>query len=100
VQQNPAFEENLVHSQGLRFATTVPGHPEQQALWRIERIPGEPLKKRTPYWVLQVPPAIINGHTPIFTAEGRAMMAAIFRITNPKSQPGPRQMQLSAVQSE
>jgi hypothetical protein len=43
---------------------------------------------------MHVPKAIIDGHTPIFTAEGRAMMAAIFSITN--SEEGPRQMSITS----
>jgi hypothetical protein len=45
--------------------------------------------------VIHVPDEIIHGHAPIFTPAGRAMMAALFRITNPKTQPGPRTMTVS-----
>ena len=86
---NPAFEENLQHPRGMVFATSDPAAPERFEWWRIEPLPAD---KPTPYWIMQVPPQIIHEHSPIFTAEGRAMMAALFRITNPKSQPGPRQM--------
>jgi hypothetical protein len=48
-----------------------------------------------PYWVLQVPDEIIHEHTPIFTPAGRAMMAALFRISNPENVEGPRKMRLS-----
>ena len=74
------------------FATSVRAIPKQLVWWRME--PLLPPKERTPYWIMHVPREIIHGHSPIFTPEGRAMMAAIFRITNPKSQPGPRQMSL------
>lgn len=93
VRQNPAFEENLRNPQGMMFATSVRATPEQLVWWRIVPQPGA---ARSPYWIMHVPREIIHGHTPIFTPEGRAMMAALFRITNPKSQPGPRQMSLSA----
>jgi hypothetical protein len=88
---NPAFEENLQHPRGMVFATSDPAQPQRFEWWRIRPLPAD---KRTPYWIMQVPPQIIHGHSPVFTAEGRAMMAALFRITNPRSQPGPRQMGL------
>jgi hypothetical protein len=91
VQENPAFEENLRHPRGMRFATSRPDAPERLRWWQIEPISAD---RQTPYWVMHVPREIIHGHTPIFTPEGRAMMAAIYRITNPKSQRGPRQMSL------
>lgn len=92
VLPNPAFEENLRHPQGMQFVTSRRDAPDQLDSWQIEPEPGQ---EPTPYWVLQVPREIIHGHAPIFTPEGRAMMAALFRITNPKDQPGPRKMQLS-----
>ena len=88
---NPAFEENLQHPRGMVFATSDPAEPQRFEWWRIRPLPAD---KRTPYWIMQVPPQIIHGHSPVFTAEGRAIMAALFRITNPRSQPGPRQMSL------
>ena len=45
--------------------------------------------------ILQVPDEIIHEHTPIFTPAGRAMMAALFRISNPENVEGPRKMRLS-----
>ncbi len=92
VWQNPAFEENLRNPQGMMFATSVRETPEQLVWWRIEPLPSD---KRTPYWIMHVPREIIHEHSPIFTPEGRAMMGAIFRITNPKSQPGARQMSIN-----
>lgn len=91
VRENPAFEENLRNPQGMMFATSVREIPEQLVWWRIEPLPTD---RRTPYWIMHVPREIIHGHSPIFTPEGRAMMAAIYRITNPKSQRGARQMRL------
>ena len=91
VQQNPAFEENLRNPQGMMFATSVPGTSGQLVWWRIDPLPSA---RRTPYWIMPIPREIIHEHSPIFTPEGRAMMAAIFRITNPKSQGGARQMSL------
>jgi hypothetical protein len=95
VRANPAFEENLQNPQGMMFATSVRANPEQLVWWRIRPLSTDK-RNLTPYWVMQVPDEIIHEHSPIFTPEGRALMAAIFRITNPKSQPGPRQMSISS----
>ncbi len=98
-EKNPAFEENLMHPHGMKFATSRRDAPEQLVWWQIEsQLPPE--ERHRPYWIMQVPSEIIKGHTPIFTPEGRAMMAAIFRITNPKSQPGARQMSLGRKPAE
>lgn len=91
-QSNPAFEENLQHPRGLVFATSDRNNPEHFKWWRLTKVGENPT---TPYWVIHVPDEIIHGHAPIFTPEGRAMMAALFRITNPKTEPGPRTMTVS-----
>ena len=92
-QDNPAFEENLQHPRGaLTFATSDRANPAQLKWWRLTKVGENPT---TPYWVIHVPDEIIHGHAPIFTPEGRAMMAALFRITNPKTMPGPRTMTVS-----
>jgi hypothetical protein len=93
VQSDAAFEENLQHPHGLTFATADRTNPGAFKWWHLDRVAeSDPL---TPYWVIRVPDEIIHGHAPIFTDEGRAMMAALFRITNPKSEPGPRTMRVS-----
>lgn len=89
---NPAFEENLRHSRGASFATSDPNNPNQFKWWKLAKIDSA---SRTPYWILQVPDEIIHGHSPIFTPAGRAMMAALFRISNPQDAEGPRQMRLA-----
>lgn len=89
---NRAFEENLSDPQGLTFRTSTPSQSEDYEWWRFASLPD---RKLTPYWVMHVPKAIIHEHAPIFTPEGCALMAALFRITNPKDQPGPRQMSVS-----
>jgi hypothetical protein len=89
---NPAFEENLRHSHGTSFATSDPNNPNQFKWWQLAKIDSA---SRTPYWILQVPDEIIHEHSPIFTPAGRAMMAALFRISNPEDAEGPRQMRLS-----
>ena len=81
---NPAFEYNLGHvTKDWIFATSLTNNPEHFKWWQVH--PYRP-DKRTPYWILQVPKAIIPNHTPIFTPEGRAMMAALFKIANPSEE--------------
>ena len=92
VAANPAFEENLRHSHGTSFATSDPNNPNQFKWWKLAKIDRA---SRNPYWILQVPDEIIHEHSPIFTPAGRAMMAALFRISNPEDAEGPRQMRLS-----
>lgn len=88
-EPNPAFEENLQHPRHDVFATADQTDRSKFYWWRLEKSGPNPA---SPYWIMQVPPQIINNHSPIFTSEGRAMMAALFRITNPKNEPGARQM--------
>ncbi|HEY6070491.1 MAG TPA: hypothetical protein VIU85_03875 [Chthoniobacterales bacterium] len=86
--RNPAFEQNLQHpAPGLVFATWSKGNPDEFKWWKIN---AELPNRRTPYWILQVPKDIIPNHTPIFTPEGRALMAALYRIANPKGATAPR----------
>ena len=97
-ERNPAFEQNLQHpSEDLVFATSQKDNPNQLKWWKIHPlIPG----RRTPYWILQVPKAIIPNHTPIFTPEGRAMMAALFRMANPTDRSGLRQFREVSPRSD
>ena len=88
---NPAFEENLQHPQGRVFATSDQSNRQNFHWWRVEQ---SGINKVSPYWVMQVPRQIIDNHSPIFTPEGRALMAALFRMTNPE--PGARQMTWSS----
>jgi hypothetical protein len=92
-EPNPAFEENLSHPRGLVFATAERSDPQSFKWWKLEKSGPDPT---TPYWIMHVPDEIIHGHGPIFTPQGRAMMAALFRMTNPLEQEHPRQMQLRA----
>ena len=93
-EPNPAFEENLSHPHGVVFATAERADPHTFKWWKLETASPDPT---TPYWIMHVPDEIIHGHGPIFTPNGRAMMAALFRITNPPRQEGPRQMRLQAA---
>lgn len=92
IAANPAFEENLRRSHGTSFATSDPNNPNQFKWWQLTKIDSA---SRTPYWIFQVPNEIIHEHSPIFTPAGRAMMAALFRISNPENVEGPRQMRLA-----
>jgi alpha-beta hydrolase superfamily lysophospholipase len=92
LEPNPAFEQNLQYPHGLTFATGDAADARQFKWWRLERFGADPT---TPYWIMHVPKEIIPNHTPIFTPQSRAMMAALFRLTNPKGS-GTRQMQLQA----
>jgi hypothetical protein len=98
-ERNPAFEKNIQHAEDdpMVFATSLKSDPNQFNWWQIH---AYQLNKRTPYWIMQVPKAIIPNHTPIFTPEGRAMMAALFRIANPIGQPGARQIRLAPQTTE
>ena len=89
---NPAFEENLRHPHGTSFATSDPHNPNKFKWSKVTKIDSA---YRNPYWILQVPDEIIHEHSPIFTPAGRAMMAALFRISNPEDAEGPRQMRLA-----
>ena len=90
-ETNPAFEENLQHPRPLTFATGDKADSHNFHWWKLTKDGPD---ATTPYWIMHVPKEIIDGHAPIFTPQGRAMMAALYRITNPES--GPRKMQLRA----
>ena len=57
---------------------------------------------QTPYWIIQVPREIIRDHGDIFNENVLAMMARLFRVSNPQAQRGlvttaaPRTMRLAA----
>jgi hypothetical protein len=96
-ERNPAFEQNLRHpADDLVFATSQKDNPNQLKWWKIHPL----THRRTPYWIMQVPKAIIPNHTPIFTPEGRAMMAALFRMANPADRPGLRQFREAPPRSD
>jgi hypothetical protein len=96
--RNPAFEQNLQHpARDLAFATSRKDDPNEFDWWQIDA--NQP-NRRTPYWILQVPKAIIPNHTPIFTPEGRALMAALYRIANPKGATAPRTFIQASAKSD
>lgn len=96
-EQNPAFEENLQQLHGMTFATGSKDDSQRLRWWNISPMVAD---DRNPYWIMHVPDEIIHEHTPIFTPSGRALMAALFRIANPKGERGARQMQLGPVSKD
>jgi pimeloyl-ACP methyl ester carboxylesterase len=81
----------------IRFLTL--GADGQETQWELkDQIPQGRL--RTPYWIIQVPKEIIRDHSDIFNENALAMMARLFRVSNPASEPGlmttaPRTMRLA-----
>ena len=82
-----ALQYNLRHNHpGLEFYTSAqmdsdrPDDTTQWKRWRIERNPWVP---QTPYWIIRVPPHIINNHGGIWSENSVAMMAAIYRMNFP-----------------
>jgi hypothetical protein len=73
-----ALPTNLSHNlTGEIFATDGPN--ETLELWHIERTGNVDV----PYWDVKVDPTIIKNHGDIWNPKAQAMMAAIFRMTNP-----------------
>jgi pimeloyl-ACP methyl ester carboxylesterase len=65
-----------------RFVTSDTNSPGEARNWREWKL--KPTKNaRTPYWIIQVPPAIINDHGGIWSDNAQALMAAIFRMNFP-----------------
>jgi len=93
--------ERLVGPNGeIQFVTLGPD--KQETRWQLENY-GEQKDRpelRTPYWIIQVPKEIIRDHGDIFNENALALMARLFRVSNPASEPGvmttaPRTMRLS-----
>ena len=96
-----AFRRNLDHPLSgpngeIQFSTGASSATEVE--WEL--IPsklGEPL---TPYWIVEVPHEIMRDHSDIFNENAIALMARLFRISNPKREEGiittgaPRYMRL------
>ena len=74
----PALEENLEHNHaGNGF--TLDGANGKLDVWQIKRVGNVDV----PYWNVQVDPSIIKDHGDIWNERAEAMVAAIFRMTNP-----------------
>jgi hypothetical protein len=73
-----AIQMNLSHNlTGNVFATDGPSGTLE--LWQFKRVTSVDV----PYWDVKVDPSIIKNHGDIWNPRAKAMMAAIFRITNP-----------------
>lgn len=64
--------------------------------------PRFPYALQTPYWIVQVPREIMRDHSDIFNENSLALLARLFRLSNPAQTPGiamtaqPRRMRLAA----
>jgi hypothetical protein len=96
-----AFRRNLSESltgpKGeVRFLTL--GSAGEETEWELQPRIAEPLQ--TPYWIIKVPKEIMRDHSDIFNENALAMMARLFRVSNPLTERGivttaPRTMHLS-----
>src|SRR3989440_430335 len=78
----PALETNLKHNLiGDVFTLDAPNGMLE--LWKIKRVGDVDV----PYWDVKVDPSIIKNHGDLWNERAEAMMAAIFRIANPKLNP-------------
>ena len=78
-----AVQTNLSHNLSGEVFTTG-GANGMLELWRLKRITSVDV----PYWDVKVDPSIIPNHGDIWNDRAKAMMAAIFRMTNPIMNPG------------
>jgi hypothetical protein len=97
-----AFRRNLNEpltgpNGAIKFSTIAATGEETQ--WELK--PTIPDSLQTPYWIIKVPKEIIRDHSDIFNENALAMMARLFRVSNPQSErgvittPGPRTMRLA-----
>ena len=84
-QGHPALETNLEHNL-VGEVFTLDGANGKLDLWQIKRIGGVDV----PYWDVQVDPSIIANHGDLWNERAEAMMAAIFRMSNPMLNPKAR----------
>ncbi len=81
-QGHPALETNLEHNlSGDVF--TLDGANGKLDLWQLKQVGDVDV----PYWDVKVDPSIIKDHGDLWNERAEAMMAAIFRIANPKLNP-------------
>ena len=98
-----AFQRNLgerltgPHDE-VQFVTVAKDGGETK--WEVQ--PRLAQKLQTPYWIISVPREIMRDHGDIFNENALAMMARLFRVSNPQAQAGvmtsaaPRTMRLIA----
>ncbi len=67
----------------VRFVTVAKGGETE---WKL--VPAQPDKLQTPYWIISVPKEIMRDHGDIFNENALAMMARLFRVSNPQEQRG------------
>ena len=73
-----ALQTNLSHNLAAEVFTTD-GPNGTLDLWQIKRTGNVDV----PYWDVKVDPSIIKDHGDIWNPKAKAMMAAVFRMTNP-----------------
>jgi hypothetical protein len=73
-----ALQTNLSHNLAAEVFTTD-GPNGTLELWKIKRTGNVDV----PYWDVKVDPSIIKDHGDIWNPKAKAMMAAVFRMTNP-----------------
>ena len=81
-QGHPALETNLEHNL-VGDVFTLDGANGKLDLWQIKRIGGVDV----PYWDVKVDASIIANHGDLWNERAEAMMAAIFRMSNPMLNP-------------
>lgn len=81
-QGHPALETNLEHNLSAGVFT-LDGAPGKLDLWQIKKVGDVDV----PYWDIKVDPSIIKNHGDLWNERAEAMMAAIFRMTNPRLNP-------------
>ena len=84
-QGHPALETNLEHNLSADVFT-LDGANGKLDLWQIKRIGDVDV----PYWNVKVDRSIIANHGDLWNERAEAMMAAIFRIANPRLNPRAR----------
>ena len=68
----------------IRFITATAKGAKTE--WKL--VPLTPEKLQTPYWIISVPREIMRDHGDIFNENALAMMARLFRVSNPQAQRG------------
>jgi hypothetical protein len=81
-QGHPALETNLEHNLAADVFA-LDGTDGKLDLWQIKQIGGVDV----PYWDVKVDASIIANHGDLWNERAEAMMAAIFRMSNPMLNP-------------
>ena len=84
-RQGGPLREPLTGPNGeIRFLAVAPSGEETE--WELRsKLPD---KLQTPYWIVSVPKEIIRDHSDIFNENALAMMARLFRVSNPQAETG------------